>query len=265
MDERGRLAHNAITAGPSNGDDAGVCAWVSFAHGIAGDVVALRTEIVRHEEVAMRLRSTLLSLSIAGAVFVPRVASGQPRTGFAIGGVGGDVTSGPTVFWQGGQGWGAYAEWREGSGAEAPVRERYSLAVTRSFGSWFGVYAGGGIHRGVGGTNAHPIWGLVLRPHRNVIVQLAGEDGKGGAGLGLALSLPVYSAVLDFLFDRAPDVTRVRVGMPAAEVRRILGSPARVHRVETAAGRSEQWEYRRGVFVYLVDGVVTGVQQLDAR
>lgn len=56
-----------------------------------------------------------------------------------------------------------------------------------------------------------------------------------------------------------------RIGMKAAEVRGTIGGPRRIHSFRPRPDRSETWEYRRGVFIYFLDGVVTGVQRVDVR
>lgn len=213
----------------------------------------------------MRALAWALVLSIVG-IAAPEPVSAQDSSTFAIGGVGGSATDGPTVFLALRSGWGVYGEWREGTSPDAGVRSRYSVAAVRYLTRRFGVYAGGGVHVTTdGGWGVHPVWGIAFRPHPDVVIQLAGEDGKGGSGLGLAFGPPVYAAIWRAITQPAPDITSVRIGMAAGEVRRVLGSPRRVRTFESAAGRSEAWEYRDGVFIYFHDGVVTGVQRVDVR
>lgn len=55
---------------------------------------------------------------------------------------------------------------------------------------------------------------------------------------------------------------RVRLGMAECSVLAALGVPDKLNRTTNAAGRYDQWVYRkRGVYVYTQDGTVTSWQE----
>jgi hypothetical protein len=53
---------------------------------------------------------------------------------------------------------------------------------------------------------------------------------------------------------------KVFVGMMAEQAEMSWGKPGTVNRIVTAGGRSEQWVYDAGTYLYVSDGIVTSIQ-----
>ncbi len=62
---------------------------------------------------------------------------------------------------------------------------------------------------------------------------------------------PIWDAIQD---------EKVALGMTKEQVKMSWREPKSISQTVTAAGKSEQWVFGSGAYVYLTDGLVSGIQ-----